>query len=193
MLLGMLFVAVGCAHQSQQRASTAHVVVTTSPEAARQFGAAAFERIVESEVRPATFPVRPMTITVRMDSTDELTVGPKVGLQSGKKIYWRTVFEGSGEAVQAGADHHSFDPPRHVPASRGKFGMPVVVGSYTISDEAGTVCELEPIVMLSANLESHSTLTQLQSMRAAAQYLAVRVVTVEAATRKTAGSSRRTW
>jgi hypothetical protein len=51
----------------------------------------------------------------------------------------------------------------------------VVVGTYTITDESGNVREHEPIVMLGVDPESHDTRAELQSMHAAAQYLADRV------------------
>jgi hypothetical protein len=58
----------------------------------------------------------------------------------------------------------------------------VVVGTYTIIDESGNVREHEPIVMLGVDPASHDPRAQLQSMRLATQYLADRVIAVDAIT-----------
>jgi hypothetical protein len=220
LILGVLFLAAGCAHQSLDRPSAVNVVVTASPDAAQMFGAAAFERMIKRELRGATMATpRPMTLTVNIDSTDRLIHGAKESLESGRQVYWRTLFTwtGSSDSVHGGADqssgsvafgprgsseyytafggayeqahqepaadlHQTADlqrPSRLFSTGASQF---VVVGSYTITDETGSVREQEPIVMLAIDPKSSDPRAQLQSMRLATQYLADRVIAVDAIT-----------
>jgi hypothetical protein len=199
LLLGILFLAVACAHQPIDRHPAVKVVVTASPEAAQIFGTDAFERMMKRELRGATMPTpRPLTLTVNIDSTDRISNGPKVALVSGRPIAWRSFFTPSGNSMRGAADSHSSGWPRDPEEaadwqlttrqlnSRQKYsndGPPVVVGTYTITDESGSIREEQPIVMLAVGPEYHDARAQMQSMRAAAQYLADRVIAVDAITR----------
>jgi len=72
--------------------------------------------------------------------------------------------------------------------SRGA-GQPVVVGTYTITDSFSRVLEDEPIVMLASAPEANDPRAQLQSMRAATQYLADAVISVDGIAAHPSGDS----
>jgi hypothetical protein len=107
-LVGMLFLAVSCAHQSTDRPSV-NVAVTASPDAARMFDVDTFRSALQRELRGATLPTpRPLTLTVNIDSTDRVIDGPKASLASGRPIFWRTFFAFPGsDSVHGGADQSS--------------------------------------------------------------------------------------
>lgn len=177
-----LFLAVGCAHQVSQRTMPIKVVVNATPEVARQFDAAALQRMTElamSHVK-LTNP-RPIQLTVRinLDSIDELFYQPHERLKSGKRVSWKSIFDAAGEPVHGGAGQQSADETHAVTIRNEKSGRPVVVGSYWILGEMGSYEDWEPIVLLSTDPEFSGPRAQQQSMRAAAQYLAERVMLVD--------------
>jgi|GEM_PF-1742860 len=225
--IGVLFLSVACAHQSNDRPSV-NLVVTASPNAAHLFSTDAFERMMKRELHGATMATpRPLTLRVKIDSTDRLIEGAKSSLASGRPIYWQTLFTsvGSSDSVRGGADqssgsvglgrrgsseyytafggvyqqahqepptadlHQTADPRNPTPLSSTRGSQSVVVGTYTITGEGDRVYEYQPIVMLAVDPESQDPRAQLQSMRSAAQYLADRVIAVEAISRN--GSSHR--
>jgi hypothetical protein len=223
----VLLLAAGCAHQSINHPSAVNLVVTASPDAAQRFGADAFERMMKHELRGATMATpRPLTLTVNIDSTDRLIHGARESLASGREVYWRTLFTSarSSDSVHGGADQSSGsvafgprgsseyytafggtyqqahqEPPtadlhqaadlRSRVLSKGTSDA-VVVGTYTITDEAGSIFDHQPIVMLAVDPESHDARAQLQSMHAAAQYLADRVIAVDAISHRGSSLSR---
>ncbi len=181
--VGISFLAVSCAHQPIVGTGSVRVSVTASPEASRQFGAGVFERMTQLELGDAVAPSpRPLSLTVRMEATDRLRYGPtRPTLASGRTINWKTIFDRGEDSVYTDAEHRSEGLPA-VPVALGKFGVPVVVGTYTISDNAGMIREHQPIVILGPALDSRGAVTQLQSLRMAARYLANRVVAVDSMT-----------
>jgi hypothetical protein len=86
--------------------------------------------------------------------------------------------------------HQATDVRRPTRISSMGASQSVVVGTYTITDGLGNVSEQEPIVMLGADPASHDTRAQLQSMRLATQYLADRVIAVDAISRRGSSLSR---
>jgi len=182
LIAALLFVAVGCAHQLSQRTTPVQVVVNASPEAARQFDAAALQRMTELAVSHVTLtsprPVK-LTVNINLDSTDELFYQPHERLKSGRTVSWKSIFDGAGEPVHGGAGQQSADETRAVTIRNEKSGRPVVVGSYAIVGEMGAKLEWEPIVLLSTDPQFSGPRAQQQSMRAAAQFLAERVMLVD--------------
>ena len=179
----MLFLAAGCAHQISQKTTPVRVVVNASPEVARQFDAVALQRMTELAVSHVTLtnprPIQ-LTVAINLDSTDELFTVPKDRLKSGKTISWKSVFEGLGyETVHGGAGQQSADETRAMMIRNERSGRPVVVGTYAIVGEMEAKLEWEPIVLLSNDPGFSGPRAQQQSMRAAAQYLAERVMLVD--------------
>lgn len=177
-----LFLAAGCAHQMSQRTIPVKVVVNATPEVARQYDAAALQRMTELAVSHVALtnprPVQ-LTVAINLDSTDELFYQPHERLKSGKPVAWKAIFDGAGEPIHGGAGQQSADEMRAITIRNEKSGRPVVVGMYTIVGEMGAKLEWEPIVLLSTDPEFSGPRAQQQSMRAAAQYLAERVMLVD--------------
>jgi hypothetical protein len=177
-----LFLAVGCAHQLSQKTIPVRVVVNASPEVARQFDAVALQRMTELAVSHVMLtnprPIQ-LTVAINLDSTDELFTMPHDRLKSGRTISWKSVFDGAGESIHGGAGRHSADEMRAMTIRDEKSGRPVVVGSYAIVGEMGAKLEWEPIVLLSTDPEFSGPRAQQQSMRAAAQFLAERLMLVD--------------
>jgi hypothetical protein len=177
-----LFLAVGCAHQLSQKTIPVRVVVNASPEVARQFDAVALQRMTELAVSHVTLtnprPIQ-LTVAINLDSRDELFTMPHDRLKSGRTISWKSVFDGAGEPIHGGAGQHSADEMRAMTIRDEKSGRPVVVGSYAIVGEMGAKLEWEPIVLRSTDPEFSGPRAQQQSMRAAAQFLAERLMLVD--------------
>jgi len=177
-----LFLAVGCAHQLSQQTIPIKVVVNATPEVARQFDAVALQRMTELAVSHVALtnprPIQ-LTVAINLDSTDELFTLPHDRLKSGRTVSWKSIFDGAGEPVLGGAGQHSADEMRAITIRNEKSGRPVVVGSYAIVGEMGAKLEWEPIVLLSNDPQFSGPRAQQQSMRAAAQYLAERVMLVD--------------
>jgi hypothetical protein len=180
---GTLFLAVGCAHQVSQPANLVRVVVNAPAEIARQFDAAALQRMVESELRHVTLtnprPVK-LTVNITLDSVDELFYQPHERLKSGTMIDWLSVFDGTvNQPVHGGAGQQSSDEIRPVALRNEKSGRPVVVGSYTIAGEMGALLDWKPIVLLANDPQFSGPRSQQESIRTAARYLAERVMLVD--------------
>jgi hypothetical protein len=178
-----LFLAVGCAHQLSQKTIPIQVVVHASPEVARQFDAVALQRMTELAVSHVTL-TNPraikLTVAINLDSTDELFYQPRERLKSGRTISWKSTFDAIGDyPVHGGAGQHSADEMRAITIRNEKSGRPVVVGSYAIVGEMGAKLEWEPIVLLSTDPQFSGPRAQQQSMRAAAQFLAERLMLVD--------------
>jgi len=174
-----LFLAVGCAHQISQKTTPVRVVVNATPEVARQFDAAALQRMTELAVSHVALtnprPIQ-LTVAINLDSTDELFTMPNDHLKSGRTISWKSVFDGGGEPFHGGPGQQSAGEMRAITIRHEKSGQPVVVGTYAIIGEMGAKLEWEPIVLLSTDPGFSGPRAQQQSMRAAAQYLAERVM-----------------
>jgi hypothetical protein len=169
--VGTLFLAVGCAHQGAQPAGAVKVVVNASRAVARQFDAVALQRAAELELSRVTLtnprPVK-LTVDIDLDSTDELFYQPHEHLQSGKTISWMSVFDGTA----------SSDEMRPVALRSEKSGRAVVVGNYKIIGEMGAIEEWQPIVLLATDSQVSGPRAE-QQMRAAARFLAERVMLVD--------------
>jgi hypothetical protein len=180
--VGTLFLAVGCAHQASQPAAAVKVVVNASPAVARQFDVAALQRAAELELSRVTLtnprPIR-LTVDIDLDSTDELFTLPHDRLKSGRMIGWKSVFDGTGEAVHGGASQHSADANRLVAIRNEKSGRPVVVGSYAIVGEMGVKLEWDAIVLLANDPQLSGPQAQQDSIRSASRFLADRVMLVD--------------
>lgn len=178
-----LFLAVGCAHQISQKTTPVRVVVNATPEVARQFDAAALQRMTELAVSHVALtnprPIQ-LTVEINLDSADELFTLPNDHLKSGRTISWKSVFDAlDDQPVHGGAGQQSAGEMRVMTIRHEKSGQPVVVGSYAIVGEMGAKLEWEPIVLLSTDPGFSGPRAQQQSMRAAAQYLAERVMLVD--------------
>ena len=186
LLLVSLLIAVGCAHQISQKTVPVRVVVNATPEVARQFDVAALQGATELAMRHVALtnprPIQ-LTVAISLDSTDELFTMPHDRLKSGRTISWKSIFTGNGEAVHAGADQHSAGEMRTIAIRNEHSGQPVVVGMYAIIGEMGAKLEWEPIVLLANDPQFSGPRAQQQSMRAAAQYLAERVMLADEALR----------
>jgi hypothetical protein len=180
--VGTLFLAVGCAHQASQSGPSVRVVVNASPQVARQFDVAALQHMTELAVSHVTLrnprPIR-LTVNIDLDSTDELFTLPHDRLKSGRMIGWKSVFDGTGEAVHGGASQHSADEMRLVTIRNEKSGRPVVVGSYAIVGEMGAKLEWDAIVLLANDPQLSGPQAQQDSIRSASRFLAERVMLVD--------------
>jgi hypothetical protein len=178
-----LLLAVGCAHQMSQKTIPIKVVVNATPEVARQFDTVALQQMTELAVSHVTLtnprPIE-LTVAINLDSADELFYQPRERLKSGRTISWKSTFDAIGDQpVRGGAGEHSADEMRAITIRNEKSGRPVVVGSYAIVGEMGAKLEWEPIVLLSTDPAFSGPRAQQQSMRAAAQFLAERVMLVD--------------
>ena len=113
-----LFLAVGCAHQLSQRTTPIQVVVNASPEVARQFDATALQRMTELVMSHVTLtnprPIK-LTVSIDLDSTDELFYQPHERLKSGRTISWKSTFDAMGDnPVHGGAGQQSPDEMRAI-------------------------------------------------------------------------------
>jgi hypothetical protein len=178
-----VFLAVGCAHQLSQKTIPIQVVVNATPEVTRQFDAVALQRMTELAVRHVKLtnprPIK-LTVAINLDSTDELFYQPRERLKSGRTISWKSTFDAIGDnPVHGGAGQQSADEMRAITIRNEKSGRPVVVGSYAIVGEMDAKLEWEPIVLLSTDPQFSGPRAQQQSMRAAAQFLAERVMLLD--------------
>jgi hypothetical protein len=177
-LLGIVFVAVACAHAPQN--APVRVIVNASDGAAGRVDTAALQRVTEAEVRRSGA-VRPLTLTVFFDSFGfvERPFGPftqtrgSVTLVSPQAVSHlsATPWE-DGLIVQYG------DHAKAGSISNHNYRREVVVGTYTISDEAGNVIEQRPVVVGATNPEISMLPLQVKSTQTTGHYLASRVAAV---------------
>jgi hypothetical protein len=180
MLLGMLFlVVVACAHAPQ--GSPVTVIINASDGAVGRVDTAALQRVTKAEVANTSH-VRPLTLTVFFDS---------FGFVEKPGLPLDATWHGAPTRVSPMAIANLSATPwddglivehgEHVDTqSRANphWRREVVVGTYTISDDAGNVLEQRPVVVGALDPDVTMMPLQLQSMRTTGQYLASRVAAV---------------
>jgi len=175
-LLGMLFVAVACAHVPQ--GSPVRVIVNASDGAKGLVDTAALQRITQAEIRSADGAVRqPLTLTVSFDSNGYVAYPDPQVTQA-------AFLRGSpGPTVSAvrfpDLSATPWDDGLIVEdasnTNRAHFRREVVIGSYTISDNAGTVREQRRVVVGAPDPQASAMVLELTSMKTTGHYLAERV------------------
>jgi hypothetical protein len=179
LLLGMLFLAIACAHAPQN--ASVQVIINASDGAMGRVDTAALQRLTEGEIQRHSSLIRPLTLTVFFDSSGfvERPVGP-----TSPTIFKTTVV--SPEAVSnlsatPWEDGLIVQHGDHVDVgsrSNHNWRREVVVGTYTISDDAGNVIEQRPVVVGVLDPDVSMLPLQLQSMRTTGHYLASRIAAV---------------
>ena len=177
MLLGMLFlVVVACAHAPQSSPVT--VIINASDGAVGRVDTAKLQRMTEEQVAHANRGATPLTLTVFFNSKPGLPldatrhgaptrVSP-MAISNLSATPWD-----DGLIVEHG--EHVDTQSRANPYWRRE----VVVGTYTISDDAGNVLEQRPVVVGALDPDVSMMTLQLKSMRTTGQYLASRVAAVQ--------------
>jgi hypothetical protein len=179
LLLGMLFLIVACAHSPQEPA--VRVIVNASDGALGRVDTAALQRLTEGEIRRDSSLIRPLILTVFFNSSGfvERPSGP-----SNPIIFKTTVL--SPEAVsdlsatpwEDGLIVQHGDRVDAGSRSNHNWRREVVVGTYTISDDAGNVIEQRPVVVGALDPDVSMMPLQVKSMRTTGCYLASRVAAV---------------
>lgn len=182
LLLGMLFLlVVGCAHAPQSSPVT--VIVNAADGAVGRIDTATLQRFTAAEVSHDRSLLRPLTLTVFFNSFG-FVERPETLLDTAR-------FGNPGRVSAASFRNLSATPwddglivehGEHIDA-RLPFNLhyrrEVVVGTYTISDDAGNVLEQRPVV--AGMLEPDVAMMPYQhiSMRTTGQYLASRVAAAQ--------------
>jgi hypothetical protein len=182
LLLGMLFlVVVGCAHSPQSSPIT--VIVNASDGAVGRVDTATLQRFTAAEVSHDPSLVRPLTLTVFFNSMG-FVERPETPLDTARIGNPGRVSAASFRSLSATPwnDGLIVEHGEHVDA-RLPFNLhyrrEVVVGTYTISDDAGNVLEQRPVVTGVLEPEVEMMPYQLISMRTTGQYLAARVAALQ--------------
>ncbi|HXH41664.1 MAG TPA: hypothetical protein VNN08_23775 [Thermoanaerobaculia bacterium] len=175
-LLGLLLVAVACAHAPQ--GSPVRVTVNASNGARGLVDTAALQRITEAEIRGADGAVRqPLSLAVSFDSYGfvECPDGRLVPIALGRSTPGPTVSATRLPYLSATPwdDGLIVEPPSK--AILGHFRREVVIGSYTISDNAGNVREQRRVVVGAPDPQASAMVLELASMKTTGHYLAERV------------------
>ena len=177
-LPGLLLFAAACAHAPQ--ASPARVIVNASDGATGRVDTAALQRITEAEMREDGVVGQPLTLTVFLDSYGYVEQPePSAFLSTDRGLpdpvsarafpnLSATPWE-DGLIVEHG-DHVTVHSPNNTKSRR-----EVVVGTYTISDDAGNVREQRPVVVGALSSQASMMYLQLESMKTTGHYLAGRV------------------
>jgi len=181
MLLGMLFlIVVACAHAPQ--GSPVTVIINASDGAVGRVDTATLQRFTAAEVSHERSLVRPLTLTVFFNSVG-FVERPETPLDNTR---FGTPARVSAQSVRNLSatpwddwlivEHGEHVDPR-LPSNL-HFRREVVVGTYTISDDAGNVLEQRPVVAGVLDPDVAMMPYQLLSMRTTGQYLASRVAAV---------------
>jgi hypothetical protein len=180
LLLGMLFVVVACAHTPQ--GSPVRVIVNATDGAVGRVDTAALQRVTEADIRHDRALVRPLTLTVFFNSFGFVA---KPGIPLDATVHGAPTRVSpmaiSNLSATPWDDGLIVEHGEHVDTqSRANphWRREVVVGTYTISDDAGNVLEQRPVVVGALDPDVSMMILQLQSMRTTGHYLASRVAAV---------------
>jgi|GEM_PF-1500520 len=182
MLLGMLFlVVVACAHAPQ--GSPVTVIINASDGAVGRVDTAKLQRMTEEQVAHANRGVTPLTLTVFFNSAgfverpdiqpDATHYGAPARVSPSAVPYLSATPWDDGLIVEHG------DSVAAQLRSNLHWRREVVVGTYTISDDAGNVLEQRPVVVGALDPDVSWMNLQMTSMRTTGQYLASRVAAVQ--------------
>jgi hypothetical protein len=176
-LLSTLFFAVACAHAPQ--ASPVRVTVNASDGASGLVDTAALQRITEAEIRSADGAVRqPLILTVFFDSYGYVQLPGVWPLQSKSNpvlVSAKFIPDLSATPWKDGLIVEHGDRVDVYSRKNRSPRREVVVGTYTISDEAGNVREQRPVVVGALDPEGSAMILELVSMKTTGRYLAERV------------------
>ena len=176
LLLFLLSTALGCAHGPQQ--AHVRVIVNAADGALGRVDTAALQRLTEGEIRHDSALIRPLTLTVFFDSSGfvEVPAGP-LNSTSHKStlVSPRYVSNLSATPWDEGFIVQHGDHVDGGSRSNHNWRREVVVGTYTISDDAGNVIEQRPVVVGALDPDVSMMPLQVKSMRTTGHYLALRV------------------
>jgi hypothetical protein len=180
LLLGMLFLAIACAHAPQN--ASVQVIINASDGALGRVDTVVLQRVTEADIRHDRSLLRPLTLTVFFNSFG-FVEKPAIALDATRHGAPALVSPlaitnlsatpwDDGLIVEHGerVDTQSRANPR--------WRREVVVGTYTISDDAGNVIEQRPVVVGVLDPDVSMMDLQLTSMRTTGHYLASRVAAV---------------
>ena len=180
LLLGTLFVVVACAHTPQ--GSPVRVIVNATDGAVGRVDTAALQRVTEADIRHDRAPVRPLTLTVFFNTFGFVE---KPGMPNGatnhgapSRVSPQSVSDLSATPWDDGLIVEHGDRVDTQSRTNPHFRREVVVGTYTISDDAGNVLEQRPVVVGALDPDVSMMTLQLKSMRTTGHYLASRVAAV---------------
>ena len=175
---GVLIFAIACAHAPQE--TSTRVIVNASEAAAGVVDTAVLQRIIEAETQLGDGVVRePLSLTVFFDSRG-FVERPEIRLGTSSRNWPDLVSANAirdlsatpwddGLIVEYGDRVHVHS------RTNTHWRREVVVGTYTISDDAGTVREQRPVVVGALDPEVSMMGLQLTSMKTTGHYLAGRV------------------
>jgi len=177
--LGMLSLVVACAHTPAN--APVHVVVNASDGAVGRVDTAALQRVTEAELSRNASLVRPLTLTVFFNSAGfvERPSGPinptvlKPTLVSPRAVSNLSATPWEDGLIVLTGDHVDVGS-----RSNTKYRREVVVGTYTISDDAGNVIEQRPVVVGALDPDVSMLPLQVKSTQTTGHYLASRVAAV---------------
>jgi hypothetical protein len=182
LLLGMLFlVVVACAHAPQ--GSPVTVIINASDGAVGRVDTAKLQRMTEEQVAHANRGAMPLTLTVLFNSAgfvERPEIQPDATHRGAPaRVSPLSVVDLSATPWDDGlivAYGGSVDAQLRANLY---WRREVVVGTYTISDDAGNVLEQRPVVVGALDPEASMMNLQMTSMRTTGQYLASRVAAVQ--------------
>lgn len=176
-LLGTLFVAVACAHAPH--GTPVRVIINSSDGAVGRVDTVALQRITEAEIRRAHGVVRqPVTLTVFFDSygfAERPEVHQGTGRNSPVLVSANAISNLSATPWEDGLIVEHGDRVDVYSRKNAHWRRQIVVGTYTISDDAGNVLEQRPVVVGALDPEVSMMSLQLVSMKTTGHYLAERV------------------
>jgi hypothetical protein len=178
-LLGMLILTAACAHAPGN--VPVRVIVNASDGAVGRVDTAALERITAAEIGHDSSLIRPLILTVFFDSSGfvERPVGPSnATILKPTVVSPQAVSNLSATPWEDGLIVQSGDHVNAGSRSNTKYRREVVVGTYTISDDAGNVIEQRPVVVGALNPDVSMLPYQIKSMQTTGHYLASRVAAV---------------
>jgi hypothetical protein len=177
-IIGLVLLTAACAHAP--RNAPVRVIVNASDGAAGRVDTSVLQQVTQTEISHAGL-VRPLTLTVFFDSFGfvETPGGPANPTRRGVTVVSpQAVSNLSATPWEQGLIVQHGDRVDVGSRSNRNYRREVVVGTYTISDDAGNVIEQRPVVVGATNPEISLMPLQIQSTRTTAHYLASRVAAV---------------
>jgi hypothetical protein len=182
-IIGLVLLTAACAHAPQN--APVRVIVNASDGAAGRVDTSVLQQVTETEISHAglvqALTLRPLTLTVFFDSFGfvETAGGPANPTRRGITVVSpQAVSNLSATPWEQGLIVQHGDRVEVGSRSNQNYRREVVVGTYTISDDAGNVIEQRPVVVGATNPEISLMPLQIQSTRTTAHYLASRVAAV---------------
>jgi len=177
-IIGLVLLTAACAHAPQD--APVRVIVNASDGAAGRVDTSVLQQVTQTEISHAGL-ARPLTLTVFFDSSGfvELPGGPANPTSRGVNVVGpQAVSDLSATPWEQGLIVQHGDRVEVGSRANQNYRREIVVGTYTISDEAGNVIEQRPVVVGATNPEISMMPLQIQSTRTTAHYLASRVAAV---------------